>query len=63
MTDNFEAFKSIVDFAMSEGLYYGVNVENNTCLDCGNTGDFKNKCPKCDSENTSMITRCCGLSK
>ena len=60
MTDNFEAFKSIVDFAMSEGLYYGVNVENNTCLDCGNTGDFKNKCPKCDSENTSMITRCCG---
>ena len=61
MVDNFEAFKTIVDFAMSEGLYYGVNVENNTCGDCGYVGDYKDNCPKCGSKNTSMITRCCGL--
>lgn len=60
MIDNFEAFKQIIDHAMKLGLYYGVNVENNTCQDCGHSGDFKQSCPKCGSSNTSSVTRCCG---
>lgn len=60
MVDNFEAFKQIIDFAMKHGLYYGVNVENNTCNSCGHVGDFKDICPKCNSEDTTSITRCCG---
>ena len=63
MVDNFEAFKQVIDFAMKEGLYYGVNVENNTCNDCGHVGDFKDLCPRCNSSNTTTITRCCGLTK
>lgn len=60
MVDNFKGFKELIDYAMREGLYYGVNVENNTCGDCGYVGDFKDNCPKCNSKNTVMITRCCG---
>lgn len=51
--------KQSIDFAMQQGLYYGVNVISATCNDCGHQGDFED-CPKCKSENVTSVSRCCG---
>lgn len=52
--------KQSVDFAMKQGLYYGVNMISATCGDCGYQGDFDDKCPSCSSEDITSISRCCG---
>lgn len=58
---NFKAVKQIVDKAMLDGKYFGVNVELDTCIDCGHEGEFKDyKCTKCGSTNITMIDRVCG---
>lgn len=51
--------KSAIDFAMSNGLYYGVNVISANCSDCGHKGDFET-CPKCLSDNVTSVSRVCG---
>ncbi len=60
MADNFEGFKAIIDHAMKEGLYYGINLEVGDCHDCGYHGQISDTCPKCQSGNVTGITRCCG---
>lgn len=60
-TENFEAIKSIVDYAMDKGAYYGLNLALDTCMDCGEKGEFENHiCPKCFSRNILEIGRVCG---
>ena len=61
--DNFEAFSTIIDHAMKEGLYYGINLELGKCNDCGYEGTIFSTCPECKSTNVAGITRCCGLTK
>ena len=61
--DNFEAFSTIIDHAMKEGLYYGINLELGKCNDCGYEGTIFSECPECKSSNVAGITRCCGLTK
>ncbi len=51
--------KQSVDYAMKQGLYYGVNVVSATCNDCQHQGDFET-CPKCGSENITSVSRVCG---
>ena len=58
--DNFEAFSTIIDYAMKEGLYYGINLELGKCNDCNYEGTIFNECPECKSSNVAGITRCCG---
>lgn len=51
--------KHAIDFAMSKGLYYGVNVISANCVDCSHKGDFET-CPRCCSENVTSVSRVCG---
>lgn len=48
-----------INFAMSIGLYSGVNIESATCQDCGERGEFE-ICPNCASDNVTSVNRCCG---
>lgn len=60
-THNKEAILQCVNYAMSLGLYYGVNLQLDTCLDCSNSGEFKNKvCNNCGSDHIISINRVCG---
>lgn len=59
---NIEGLEEIVDYAMDHDIpYFAVNIPNDTCNDCGYTGDFtKNKCPICGSENITRLARVTG---
>jgi len=54
-----EVLKQAIDYAMSLGLYYGVNVISASCSDCGNVGDF-DVCDRCGSDNVTSVSRVCG---
>lgn len=58
---NIDALEEIVDYAMDHDIpYFAVNVPNDTCLNCGYTGEFNDKCPKCGSENIQQLRRVTG---
>ena len=49
--NNLEALEMIVNYAMDKDIpYFAVNVPNDTCLSCGYTDEFNDKCPICGSE-------------
>lgn len=59
--NNIKALETIVNYAMDHDIpYYAVNVPNDTCLDCGYTGEFNDKCPVCGSENIQQLRRVTG---
>ena len=39
--------------------YFGY-MPNDTCLDCGFTGEFNEKCPQCNSTNIQQLRRVTG---
>ena len=45
---------------MSLGLYYGINLQLDTCLGCGHQDEIEGACPKCGSTNILSINRICG---
>ncbi len=50
-----------INHAMKLGLYYGINLQLDTCLDCGHTGEFPDKkCTHCGGTNIISINRTCG---
>lgn len=49
-----------INFAMENGMYYGVNVVAGTCNQCGYSGDFHDNCPKCGTHDITVVTRVCG---
>lgn len=51
-----------INFAMENGMYYGVNVVAGTCNQCGYSGDFHDNCPKCGIHDITVVTRVCGLT-
>ena len=59
--NNLDALETIVNYAMDKDVpYFAVNVPNDTCLDCGFTGEFNDCCPKCGSENIQQLRRVTG---
>ena len=59
--DNLDALDQIVQFAMDHDIpYLAINVPNDTCLDCGYTGEFNDKCPECGSTNIQQLRRVTG---
>jgi hypothetical protein len=43
---NIDALEQIVNYAMDKDIpYFAVNVPNDTCLDCGYTGEFNDNYP------------------
>lgn len=60
-TKNFEAVKQVVDHASKLGLYFGVNIQLDSCLDCNHEGEFSTgKCSKCGTDNILRVNRVCG---
>ena len=58
---NINAVEEIVNYAMSKDIpYFAINVPNDTCLDCGFTGEFNNRCPECGSTNIQQLRRVTG---
>lgn len=59
--NNLEALEQLVDYAMDKDIpYFAINVPNDTCLECGYTGEFNDSCPECHSENIQQLRRVTG---
>ena len=59
--NNIDALETIVNYAMDHDIpYFAINVPNDTCLSCGYTGEFNNKCPVCGSEDIQQLRRVTG---
>ena len=59
--NNLDALETIVNYAMEHDIpYFAVNVPNDTCLDCGSTGEFGNSCPYCGGHRIQRLRRVTG---
>ena len=59
--NNIDALEQIVNYAMDHDIpYFAVNTPNDTCLDCGYTGEFNDKCPVCGSTHIQQLRRVTG---
>ena len=59
--NNLEALEEIVNYAMDKDIpYFAINVPNDTCLDCGYTDEFNDKCPMCGSTHIQQLRRVTG---
>ena len=58
---NLDALEQIVNYAMDNDIpYFAINVPNDTCLECGWTGEIENECPECGSEHIQRLRRVTG---
>jgi ribonucleoside-triphosphate reductase len=58
---NIDALETIVNYAMDHDIpYFAVNVPNDTCLECGFTGEFNESCPICGSNHIQRLRRVTG---
>lgn len=58
---NVDAIEELVNYAMDKDIpYFAINVPNDTCLECGFTGEFNDHCPACGSENIQQLRRVTG---
>lgn len=58
---NIDALEEVVNYAMDHDIpYFAVNVPNDTCLECGYTGEFNDRCPVCGSEHIQQLRRVTG---
>ena len=59
--NNIDALETIVIYAMEHDIpYLGLNIPNDTCLDCGYTDEFNDCCPTCGSEHIQQLRRVTG---
>lgn len=58
---NLDALETIVNYAMDKDIpYFAVNVPNDTCLDCGYTGEINDVCPMCGGHHIQHLRRVTG---
>ncbi len=58
---NLDALEQLVNYAMDKDIpYFALNVPNDTCLDCGYTGEFNDECPICHSKHIQQLRRVTG---
>jgi len=58
---NLEALEQIVNYAMDKDIpYFAINVPNDTCMECGWTGEIANECPECGSTHIQRLRRVTG---
>ena len=58
---NIDALEEIVNYAMDKDIpYFAINIPNDTCLECGYTGEFNDECPMCGSTNIQQLRRVTG---
>lgn len=59
--NNIDAMETLVNYAMDKDIpYFAINVPNDTCLECGFTGEFNDACPVCGSSNIQQLRRVTG---
>lgn len=59
--NNIDALEEIVNYAMDHDIpYFAINVPNDTCMDCGYSGDIENTCPKCGGDRIERLRRVTG---
>ena len=59
--NNLDALETMVNYAMDKDIpYFAINIPNDTCLDCGYTDEFNDKCPMCGSSNIQQLRRVTG---
>ena len=58
---NLPALEQIVNYAMDKDIpYFAINVPNDTCLECGWTGEIGEQCPECGSKSIQRLRRVTG---
>ncbi len=58
---NIDAVEQIVNYAMDHDIpYFAINIPNDTCLECGYTGEFNDHCPMCGSDHIQQLRRVTG---
>lgn len=58
---NLPALETLVNYAMDKDIpYLGINIPNDTCLDCGYCGEFNDECPMCHSTHIQQLRRVTG---
>lgn len=51
-----------MNYAMDKDIpYFAINVPNDQCMNCGNTGEINEKCPVCGGSNIKRLRRVTGL--
>ena len=61
---NIDALEKLVVFGMEHNIpYLALNLPNDTCMNCGWTGEINDKCPECNSTDIKRLRRVTGLSK
>ena len=61
MSNNLDALETLVNYAMDKDIpYFAINIPNDTCNDCGFTGEFNDVCPVCGSRNINHLRRVTG---
>lgn len=59
--NNIDALEQLVVYAMEKDIpYFAINVPNDTCLTCGCTDEFNDKCPICGSGEIQQLRRVTG---
>ena len=59
--NNIDALEIIVNYAMDKDTpYFAINVPNDTCLHCGYTDEFNDRCPECGSKDIQQLRRVTG---
>lgn len=58
---NLDAIETYINYAMDSDVpYFAINIPNDTCLECGYTGEFNESCPVCGSTNIQQLRRVTG---
>ena len=58
---NIEALETLVNYAMDKDIpYFAINVPNDTCEECGTTGEINDTCPMCGSDDIKRLRRVTG---
>ena len=61
MEKNIDALETLVNYAMDKDIpYFAINIPNDTCLNCGYTGEFNDECPECKSKKIQHLRRVTG---
>ena len=61
MENNLDGMETLVKYAMDKDIpYFAINVPNDTCLECGYTGEFNDSCPMCGSKYIQQLRRVTG---
>lgn len=61
MENNLDGMETLVKYAMDKDIpYFAINVPNDTCLECGYTGEFNDSCPMCGSKHIQQLRRVTG---